>query len=44
MKKEWSAPTLETVGIEQTMASSWQGPHDEAYQEGTNNDVPHHGS
>lgn len=44
MKKEWSTPNLETIGVEQTMASAWWGPHDGAYQEGEDNNIPHHGS
>lgn len=44
MKEKWAAPILETVKVEETMASAWWGPHDENYQEGEDNETPHHAS
>lgn len=31
MKKEWLAPTLEVLDIKMTMASGYEGYHDEGY-------------
>lgn len=42
--KEWKKPVLEILSVNQTMASTWWGPHDEAYQDNSENAIPHHGS
>ncbi|EJQ97586.1 paeninodin family lasso peptide [Bacillus mycoides] len=43
MKKEWKTPVLETLDINMTMASGYEGYHDEAYN-GEPANGPHHQS